>query len=436
MIFWLPLSAGFGSAHAADTGLEKEKIRAIEERFDQRSGDSLRFTLEGYLHYAALNNPGLRAAFYKWKSALERVAAANSLPNPQLTYSYFLESVETRVGPQNFKIALRQTIPWFGSLGAGAEASFREAEAAYQEFQSEKLQLFLNVRSAYYSYYLLARQIQITSDNLLLLKAWEEILTARYEVSLSDHPDLTRIQLERGRLENDLISLQKMRRPERARLLSLIGLSNDIELPLPDTLDVEVPDLDFESLKHEMLSDNPDLRSLQKRLNAREATLRLAHRSSYPSITLGLGYISTGPAVSSLVDESGKDPWEVSVGLSLPIWFNKDKARRAKAAAGLRQAEYQLIDARNALTARLERVVFEYQDAAREKELFGSGLVPLAEQSLSAAYASYQAGESDFLSLIDAQRQLLTLQLEYETALTVGAVKLAEIEMLTGKEQI
>jgi outer membrane protein TolC len=59
--------------------------------------------------------------------------------------------------------------------------------------------------------------------------------------------------------------------------------------------------------------------------------------------------------------------------------------------------------------------------------------VPKAEQSLNANYTAYQAGETDFLNLLDAQRQLLDFQLLYERSRSNLAISRAEIEMITGE---
>ena len=75
-------------------------------------------TLSDYLAYAALHNPGLKAAFNRWKAALEKIPQVNSLPDPRFTYAYFIENVETRVGPQRHKLDISQTFPWFGKLQA------------------------------------------------------------------------------------------------------------------------------------------------------------------------------------------------------------------------------------------------------------------------------------------------------------------------------
>ena len=40
-------------------------------------------TLADYLAYAALHNPGLEAAFNRWKAAAERISQVTSLPDPR-----------------------------------------------------------------------------------------------------------------------------------------------------------------------------------------------------------------------------------------------------------------------------------------------------------------------------------------------------------------
>ena len=96
------------------------------------------------------------------------------------------------------------------------------------------------------------------------------------------------------------------------------------------------------------------------------------------------------------------------------------------------RAQYAVEDRRNELTAIVDRIAFEHADALRKLRLYRDGLVPKAEQSLNASYAAYQAGELDFLNVIDAQRLLLDFQLQLERALSNLGIKQAEVEMLAG----
>ena len=70
--------------------------------------------LEDYIHAGLENNPSLKQAFKQWKSAEAKVGFAKGLPNPTISFGYFLESVETAAGPQETKIGIMQKIPWFG----------------------------------------------------------------------------------------------------------------------------------------------------------------------------------------------------------------------------------------------------------------------------------------------------------------------------------
>jgi outer membrane protein TolC len=85
-------------------------------------------TLKDYLLYAALNNPGLKAAFLKWEAALEKIPQATALPDPHFTYGYFIQEMMN----QHESFALEQTFPWFGKLalqGDAAAAKWRIARA-------------------------------------------------------------------------------------------------------------------------------------------------------------------------------------------------------------------------------------------------------------------------------------------------------------------
>ena len=126
--------------------------------------------LNDYLAYAALNNPQLEAAFNRWKAALEMVSQARTLPDPRFNYGYFIQEVETRVGPQEQRVGLSQMFPWFGKLKLRGEAALEGANAAQQQYEAAKLKLFDEVKQAYYELYYVGRAICVTAENVELLK--------------------------------------------------------------------------------------------------------------------------------------------------------------------------------------------------------------------------------------------------------------------------
>ena len=409
----------------------ERRYQAAQERsrpFDVNAG------LDDYLAYAALNNPGLKAAFYRWKAALEKTGYVSVLPDPMFSYGYFIENVETRVGPQNQRFSLKQSFPWFGTLDAKGDIAFEAANAAYQKYQWQKLKLFYQVKRAYYDYYYLGREIQITKENMELLGFWESVARAKYKVALRMHHDLIKAQVELGKLEDRLATVEEMAVPIAARLRAALNLPSVVELPIPDTISIEEIHLDRDSTITQAVSNNPDLIAIEHLIDREKAAVRLASKTSYPNFTFGVDYLETDEAVNPMMDESGKDPWAVSVAINLPLWFGKNKAKKNEARARYRQAQHNLANAKNRIIEVTESVLFGYEDALRKLRLYRDGLVPKAEQSLNAEYAAYQAGETDFLNVLDAQRQLLDFQLKLDKAVTDLATRRAEIEMITGHQ--
>jgi outer membrane protein TolC len=391
-------------------------------------------SVNDYLILAASRSPSLKSAFYRWESALEKSGYAGALPNPRFSYTYFAVPVETRVGPQNQKFALRQAFPWFGTLGARKDRALEAANAAYEKFEGEKLMLFYRVKAAYYDYYYLGREIAITEENFQLLRFWESVARAKYTVGLTQHPDVIKAQVELGKLEDRLQTLQEMVGPAIARLRAVVALPDAMQFPAPRSISVREVELERDSVLSHSLAHNPDLMALDHLIERERAEVRLAGKSSWPGLMLGMDYIDTSPAAVPGVPESGKDAVMVSVGLSLPIWFGANAARRGEAKAGLLGAEHNYADARNRLVAVVERTLFQHDDALRKMRLYRDGLIPKAEQSLNANYTAYQAGELDFLNVLDSQRELLEFQLLFERSQSDLAVRRAELEMIMGRE--
>ena len=428
------IAAVFTPAAGGRLAVGAEYVSGAESPADTNGFDPSAAGLSDYLAYAARWNPGLKAAFYGWKAAAQKTGFAGAWPNPTFSYSYFVENVETRVGPQNQVFRLRQSFPWFGTLGTRKDAAGQAAEAAYQKFESKKLELFYEVKAAYYEYYYLGREISITRDNLELLKFWESVVRAKYRVAAAPQPDVLKAQVELAILEDRLLTLEEELKPAAARLIAVLNLPGDVSLPVPAEIYVAESDVNAERILPLVLADNPDLKFLNHLTGEARAGQKLARKVSKPSFFVGIDYIDTGDAAGAGIAESGKDAVTASVGISLPLWFGANKAKELEADARYRQAQNVFADARNRLASITSELVFLHNDALRKVRLYRDGLLPKAKQSLELSYTAYRAGEMDFLEVLDAQRQLLDIQIRYERARTDLAVKQAEIERLTGKE--
>jgi len=168
-------------------------VLTLSLRASQQPGDTNDLqTLPDYLRYASLNNAELKAKFEEWKAALEQIPQAKALDDPKFTYSYFIEEVETRVGPQRQKFGIMQVFPWFGKIEARTDIAAAKAKAARQRYETTKLKLFRQVKEAFYEFTYLATAIDIAKQNLELLKHFEEVARTKYRTATAIHPDIIR----------------------------------------------------------------------------------------------------------------------------------------------------------------------------------------------------------------------------------------------------
>ncbi len=381
---------------------------------------------------AALHNPELNAAFAQWKAAAERIDQAGALPDPRFTYRYYIEAVETRVGPQRQAFELAQTFPPLGRLALREDVAAEQAAAAYHRFEAARLALAYRVREAYWELAYLDRAIDITAGNIELLGAIEAIARRRYAVAAATHPDVIRAQVEQARLADRLATLTDLRRPVRARLNAAMNRPADAPLPAARPAPSIEADFTDAQLLAWAVEANPRLAALDREVAARREGIDLARRDYLPEITLGAGVIDTRDAAMDVAD-SGKDPVTVMVSVNIPLWFDR-------LAAGVREARWQHRAAvgrraalANDLSADLTRAAFDLADAARKVDLYRDTLIPKAEQALLAAQQAYSTGEATFQTYLDAQRVLFDFQLAADRAAATGAQRLAELEMLVGR---
>jgi outer membrane protein TolC len=429
------LSGPAGASEKAKAEAAADSLAALmKEAPDTLPTFDSTITLNDYLVAAMKHNPGLRSAFNCWIADLKKSDYEGSLPDPMFSYGYFVENVETRVGPQEQRFGLRQSFPWFGTLGAREDMAFAMSQASYERYQAAKFQLFFEVKAAYYDYYFLGQDLLVTRENLELLEFWESVAQTKYKVGLKQHPDVIKAQVELGKLEDHLRALEEQEAPKAARLRALLNLPDSVGLAIPMSIAVTEAPLIQDSVISLITQSNPGLRALENTVESERAGERLAGKQALPSFSIGVDYIQTGEAINPDMPESGKDPWMIGASVSLPIWFGKNSARKKEAQARCRAAEYNLRDSENQLAAVTQGLLFEYSDALRKTRLYRDGLVPKAQQSLNAIYAAYQAGETDFLNVLDAQRQLLDFQLTVAREQARLATKRAQLEMLSGSD--
>ena len=390
--------------------------------------------LSGYLAQAAIHNPELEAAFYRWKAALERIPQVRALPDPRFTFAYYIRNVETRVGPQEARLALFQTFPWFGILGLREDMAAQEAKAAKAQYDALKFKVFYDVKNAFYEYAYLAQAIQISREDLELLRYFESVVRARYSAGAVPYADVVKTQVQLGRIEDRLRTLQDLRKPLMAKLAASMNVPPDTEFPWPPAVPIMILCPTEEELFKALPEYSPQIKRLEY-LEARDkAGIELARKNFYPEVTFGIEDIFTGSALMPNTPDSGKDAVIASVTINIPFWWEKRKAAVREGHAKLASTSKGTEALKRSLISDMELALYKYRDAQRKIDLYLNTLIPKAEEALGVTLEAFQAGTRSSLDLIDAEKTLLEFQLSYIRALADQAQRVAELEWILGQE--
>ena len=387
-------------------------------------------SLDEYFKIAAENNPGLQAKYKSFEAAMERVAQVSSLPDPNLSFGYFISPVETRVGPQRARFSLTQMFPWFGTLKAQEDVATLMAEAKYQEFLDARNKLLYQVAAAYYPLYELKRLVEIENENISILTSYKDIASVKFQNGKGAMVDVLRVDIMLKDAATNLSILEQKKKPLEIRFNKLLNRQEDETIIVQDSLYVE--NLPVTYRRDSLLTSNPLLDELDLKIKASEAQELAATKQGMPKIGVGLDYVIVGQRTDMSVPDNGQDVLMPMVTMSLPIFRGKYKA--AQKEAQLMQESYALQkeDAVNRLTSTYEMIWFEIQKQLDQIILYEEQIMT-SQQSLNLLFTAYGNSGKDFEEVLRMQQQILKYQKMKATALSDYNIAIAELDYITAK---
>lgn len=393
-------------------------------------------TLSGYLSHVMDGSPVLRAAFERWRSATLAVASAGRLPDPILSYGYFIESVETRVGPQRHRIGLSEQVPWPSALSAEVASSVARAEALKAAFEAQALSLRFRIARLYWALWLTVQEHRLKSEHDVLLETLAGTVRARVALGAASLADLNQIELNIARHHDHHGRHEEALRSACADLRAVLGLDpigEDAPLcPVTDTPRGGLPVMRVAELRR-IASVHPHIATHGRLAEASAHEARKRAADKFPRLRLGVELIETGAARQPGVEGSGKNPVIASLGVSLPLWRKGYEQGEASAMAARDAHLEDERAARLASAAAVEAALAELRDADRRTRLFTDTLIPQAETTFRAVLGSYQAGRTTVAAALLAQRDLLELAIALAKARAQHETTMARLEMLVGQ---
>lgn len=389
-------------------------------------------TLDAYLKIAAENNPGLKAKFNDYMAAMEKVPQVGTLPDPQFAFGYFIKPVETRLGPQKATFGLKQAFPWFGLLRSKENVATEMANAKYEIFENTKSNLYFEVKTAYYNYYFVEKAIQITKENMEILRIFKSLSMVKIENGSASIVDELRVELELNDLENQLALFVDSQKVFLTKFNNLLNRDTYEQIESPKELWQDALPYDNLTLLDSIYNSNHEIKSIDHKLNAFVNQEIAAKKEGMPKINLGINYIIIGENPNSTDKNNGDDAILFpTIGITIPIYRRKYKGM-IKEAQYLQASEVaKKADIQKTLSTVFENIYKDFSDSERRIYL-NKKQSKIAKQVLDVLITSYSTNSKDFEEVLRIERQLLSYKLAQQKAITDKNAAVAFINYLLG----
>jgi outer membrane protein TolC len=309
---------------------------------------------------------------------------------------------------------------------AGEEAH-KEADSEGHMYRAALLEKTAELKEAYYEWFSIRKDIEITGKSRDLMERFEKISRARYSVGKGIQQDVLKAQVERSTLEQQLEVLEQRRASIEARIEAMLNRPPGQPLGRPTEVQRSEFSLDLNSLMDLVKQNAPRLRARQSEVDARAVGIERARREYRPDFNLSFQWQKTAAMFP--------DYYMATAEVKLPVFFwRKQRFGAEEAAARLSESRENYQATQQELILATKDQYFKIRSSERLLDLYRSGILPQASLALESAVASYEVGAVDFLTLLNSQATVLTYEMQYYEELAKHEQALARLEPLVARE--
>ena len=448
-------------------------------------------TLSDYQKIAAQNNPSLKGKYHSYYASLEKIPQVNSLPDPELSFSMFIGKeglyMERLMGQQLGEISFMQMFPWVGTLGAAKSEATYMAQMKFAVFQEEKINLFHEVRSSWYSLYKINKELKLLEEEKTILKTYEDLALTRFKTGTSGSSpmnkskemesnsaaaptnamssmgmgnsaagstqpamsssanssmsngstgsmiDVLLIQLQIKELETKVELLKASQKPLTVKFNNLLNQSSPSDIIIADTLTPAELPASLSIIQDSIIQNHPMIKMYEWDEKAREAQQRMAVLMGRPMIGVGISYMPLRPRVDEVtkMQMGGDDMVMPMVTLTLPIYRKKFNAQKKEASYYQQAATQNKEYAKLSLLSELESLLYDYESSLKTLSLLNQQIA-ITQQATRLMITTYSTGGIGMEEILRQRQSLLGFQQQQLNTITQQHITISSITKLMG----
>jgi cobalt-zinc-cadmium efflux system outer membrane protein len=380
----------------------------------QENASGAMMTLEQVQKIASEKNPTMRQAEAEIRAAKARQQQAGLYPNPSIGYTGDeIRGGSVGGGKQGFFV--QQNIVTGGKLGLSKEVFGKDAKLAEIEAEEQKTRVTTAVRIAFLR--VLSAQELLDARRDIAKIAQDSVETQRrlQNTGQADETEILEAEVEAQRMRMAARMQENTLREEWRSLTAVIG---EPDLPLATVkgeMERDWPELNEEQAVEAIAKESPAVRIADAAADRARIVLARAKREPIPNIQLRGGMEYNNELLGSVPFAKG---WEglAEASVEIPI-FNRNQGNTAAARADIDRAEQEKARIALTLRERAASMVDQYANARLMATEYRDEMLPRAKKAYSLMVEKYGRMLASYPRVLDSQRKLYELQIEYIEAL-------------------
>uniref|UniRef100_UPI0025F3B873 efflux transporter outer membrane subunit n=1 Tax=Rugamonas sp. TaxID=1926287 RepID=UPI0025F3B873 len=368
------------------------------------------------------NNLAEAAARLKQARAIAGIAEADRIPQVGVNVGASRNQASplslglpagTPVHPQTIyqaNLTASYEVDLFGRVSSNVSAAKSDAAGSEATFRSVLLSLQADVAQTYFRLRETDAELATLNETVRLREQSVHVTQRRYDLGDIGEFDLSRAKTELSTARAEAIALQQQRTTNEHAMAVLLGkpASNFTASASPLNDIASLPQIPA-GLPSTLLQRRPDIAIAQRAMEASNARIGVARAAMFPALNISAAAGGEGGSFADVFKWSSRS-WVLGALMSMPIidgGRNKNNVKRSEAVLEESVASYR----QHVLVAfsEVEDNLAGLRILAGQAQQTDEAVVS-ARRSAQLAQLLYDAGRTSYLDLLEAQRNLTTVE--------------------------
>ena len=287
-------------------------------------------------------------------------------------------------------------------------------------------QLRFQAEQAFVNALLAKSTLELAQENLQSFSQVVELNRERVTAGDLAQGDFYKISLQKLQFEQDVSAAQVGLVQAKASLRQLMGfetIADDFEID--GDLSLAPQTLDLEDLKRQALESRPDVQAARVGVKLAQDAAALEQGNRARDLSGDVAYTHLGP----------DNVFGVGFSIDLPI-HDRNQGNIAHSEIAVRQAIETETATRFMAVTDVVNAFAAFETNRKVVNLYESGYLDQARQSLEITTYVYQHGAGSLLDLLDAERTYRETELAYREALAAYMTSLRQLNFAVGRQVI